>query len=1013
MFCWGDSSTGQLGLGDYDEKLVSSPRPMSAHFQSAVVQVAFADCHTVFLTRDSTVFCCGAIYTGQQGREVPGNHSPEFIEGLADVRSVACGKHHCLAVCGNGRVYSWGAASDQRDLRSVKPRVTDGFLNVQVIQVACGSHHSLALSTGGAVYSWGDNSYGQLGLGKSIASQRAPKPVTALCGVPLDFITAGGDHSFAVSLPGSVYGWGRNTAGQLGLGRIDAKGRFTPCLIPALSSIGVARLRCGEAHTVALTQDGNVYTFGDGCYGQLGHSSTSSERTPRRLELFDGTATQIACGSHHTLVYSATTGQLYAFGSGAKGQLGIGGTSDKLQPSPVDPVWRTPAENGSQEPQDIVIFAGMNSNFVQTSSIEGHHGIKQVMRINETKLQKWMAVTSGSEEWKEAKSEISLIFSSSSCLVASFLKSRQRSLSEQGDNSYNVDLKRARKTFTQLQRKDWIVQQMASALCDKLIPGLQGLSQMSEALEVYLLFPECSLFHEEGNVTKLVSHVAASLARMNLSSMKTLRSWWSVLQASYLNKNIQMFKSVISFSLKSHYDNFIKDALVTLKQIYKANEKAEFTVPVENFYIKEIAVVNLHYELFKWRHSAQLEDVKMEPVIFCHFPFVFDLQTKIQLFLQDSCLQKDYHWQLCAVVAMQNLAMRQVEMPPKPIFSLTVKRSNLRADAFRKLNLATNEDLRKELMVEFVGEPALDLGGVKREFFLLLFDELIQPESGLFCYNDSSTLIWFPPKSTVERKQYFLFGILCGLVMYSFNIVHLPFPLALFKKLLERKPTLEDLKDLEPSLGKSLQYLLDYIDDDFEDNFTIFFSVVWCEQEVDLVDNGKHKPVTNTNKQEFVDAYVDHILNKSVKDPFDEFKRGFIKVCDQDILGFFQPQELMDLMVGNTDYDWDVLEENTTYTGEYHKKHPTIMLFWSVFHEMNLHQRKAFLLFLTGSDRIPMAGMACIKMTILSSPHLTEDHYPEASTCFLQLMLPRYSTKERLQEKLLHAIQLNKGFGRT
>uniref|UniRef100_A0A8C4RMS7 Uncharacterized protein n=1 Tax=Erpetoichthys calabaricus TaxID=27687 RepID=A0A8C4RMS7_ERPCA len=76
MFCWGDSSTGQLGLGDYDEKLVSSPRPMSAHFQSAVLQVAFADRHTVFLTRDSTVFCCGANYTGQQGREVPGNHSP-------------------------------------------------------------------------------------------------------------------------------------------------------------------------------------------------------------------------------------------------------------------------------------------------------------------------------------------------------------------------------------------------------------------------------------------------------------------------------------------------------------------------------------------------------------------------------------------------------------------------------------------------------------------------------------------------------------------------------------------------------------------------------------------------------------------------------------------------------------------------------------------------------------------------------------------------------------------------
>lgn len=69
----------------------------------------------------------------------------------------------------------------------------------------------------GQLFTWGQNSNGQLGLGKGEPSKLFPQPLKSLVGIPLAKITAGGDHSFALSLSGAVFGWGKNKAGQLGL----------------------------------------------------------------------------------------------------------------------------------------------------------------------------------------------------------------------------------------------------------------------------------------------------------------------------------------------------------------------------------------------------------------------------------------------------------------------------------------------------------------------------------------------------------------------------------------------------------------------------------------------------------------------------------------------------------------------------------------------------------------------------------------------------------------------------
>ncbi|GFS24498.1 HECT and RLD domain containing E3 ubiquitin protein ligase 4 [Elysia marginata] len=179
---------------------------------------------------------------------------------------------------------------------------------------------------------------------------------------------------------------------------------------------------------------------------------------------------------------------------------------------------------------------------------------------------------------------------------------------------------------------------------------------------------------------------------------------------------------------------------------------------------------------------------------------------------------------------------------------------------------------------------------------------------------------------------------------------------------------------------------------------------------VELCPGGKDKEVNNENKHEYVDLYVDYLLNKSVYEQFTAFSEGFLAVCGGHVLDCFHPLELQAIVVGNEDYDFEELEKNTTYKGDYCRYHQTINFFWEVFHEMSLVDKKKFLLFLTGSDRIPIYGMKHLKIIIQPSSG-GEDSLPVALTCFSVLNLPRYTTKENMQQKLLVAIQHTVGFG--
>ena len=183
---------------------------------------------------------------------------------------------------------------------------------------------------------------------------------------------------------------------------------------------------------------------------------------------------------------------------------------------------------------------------------------------------------------------------------------------------------------------------------------------------------------------------------------------------------------------------------------------------------------------------------------------------------------------------------------------LNVTRENLVQDTIREIAQYNQSDLKKPLKVKFCGEEAEDAGGVRKEFFMLLLKDLIDPKYGMFKEYEDSRVVWFADVTFETETMYFLIGIICGLAIYNFTIINLPFPLALYKKLLNEKVDLSDLRELSPTLANSMQQILEYEGEDFEETFDLHFDIsrdIFGESKSEpLKQNGENIAVTLENR---------------------------------------------------------------------------------------------------------------------------------------------------------------------
>ncbi|CAG9859046.1 unnamed protein product [Phyllotreta striolata] len=435
-------------------------------------------------------------------------------------------------------------------------------------------------------------------------------------------------------------------------------------------------------------------------------------------------------------------------------------------------------------------------------------------------------------------------------------------------------------------------------------------------------------------------------------------------------------------------------------------------IPFSEFYhepLSEAVEMDRDFANYKSETGIRMNPCKFS---FMHYPFILTPATKTMGLYFDNRIRMYSERRISFLQAVTGL-------PSQPFLKLKVRRDHIIDDALVELEMISMDnpsDLKKQLVVEFEGEQGIDEGGVSKEFFQLVIEEIFNPDYAMFVIQPESQTTWFNPTSFESDAQFKLIGVVLGLAIYNNVILAVNFPMVLYRKLMGRRGSFEDLQDWNPVLYNSLKQLLDYEEPNFEDVFMLTFRISYQDVfgstiSYDLKHDGDKILVTQENKYEFVDMYADFLLNKSVEKQFSAFYRGFQMVVDESPLELlFRPEEIELLICGSKNFDFDELELSTEYDGGYSNETQIIKDFWSVVHALSMEDKRKLLQFTTGSDRVPVGGLSKLKLVVAKNGP-DSDRLPTAHTCFNVLLLPEYSSKEKLKDRLVKAINYSKGFG--
>lgn len=268
----------------------------------------------------------------------------EEMKKLRDTRivSAACGDGFTVAVSEDGRLYSWGVAEygqlgHHEQVLTVEPKMISGYDNVKFVSVACGTHHVLAISDSGSMWSWGNGEAGQLGHGNTHSLPR-PKQIVTLSNVKLIKAAASNEMSYGLTSEGNLYSWGQGQGGELGHG--DMKTYTIPKMISTFGNVKIVAIAAGFSHSVAVSDSGRLYSWGWGSHYKLGHGDTKSRATPTLVEGFDHIRfVSVACGNAHSCALT-DKGRVYSWGWNKQGQLGFNHTEDVPKPKEI-PLFNT------------------------------------------------------------------------------------------------------------------------------------------------------------------------------------------------------------------------------------------------------------------------------------------------------------------------------------------------------------------------------------------------------------------------------------------------------------------------------------------------------------------------------------------------------------------------------------------------------------------------------------------------------------------------------------------------
>ncbi|KAG5154879.1 hypothetical protein AAZX31_05G122700 [Glycine max] len=359
---------------------------------------------------------------------------------------------------------------------------------------------------------------------------------------------------------------------------------------------------------------------------------------------------------------------------------------------------------------------------------------------------------------------------------------------------------------------------------------------------------------------------------------------------------------------------------------------------------------------------------------------------------------------------------------------ISVRRAYILEDSYNQLRMRPTQDLKGRLNVQFQGEEGIDAGGLTREWYQLLSRVIFDKGALLFTTVGNNATFQPNPNSVyqTEHLSYFKFvGRVVGKALFDGQLLDVYFTRSFYKHILGVKVTYHDIEAVDPDYYKNLKWMLE---NDVSDIPDLTFSmdadeekhILYEKNEVtdyELKPGGRNIRVTEETKHEYVDLVAEHLLTNAIRPQINSFLEGFNELVPRELISIFNDKELELLISGLPEIDLDDLKANTEYTG-YTVASNVVQWFWEVVKTFNKEDMARLLQFVTGTSKVPLEGFKALQG--ISGPQRFQihkaygapDRLPSAHTCFNQLDLPEYTSKEQLQERLLLAIhEASEGFG--
>ncbi|MFF2532385.1 hypothetical protein ACFVS2_26085 [Brevibacillus sp. NPDC058079] len=268
---WGFNAVGQIGDGTTGAK----NKPTQVKDLTNVESISYGHGYGLALKSDGTVWAWGANSDGTVGNNSTRDQPyPVPVSGLTDVVAIDAGKGHALATKSDGSLWIWGSTSAGQKLVPFQLTAMNS-----VKEAKAGQGHDIVVKRDGTVWTWGSNGSGQLGNGtnRPPANYMMPAMVPGLSNVTS--VAAGSDHSLALKSDGTVWAWGSNAAGQIGIGtNVNA---LSPVQVKGLSNI--IAIDAKDDFNLAIKSDGTVWGWGENTSGQVGTGNTAPVTTPVQL----------------------------------------------------------------------------------------------------------------------------------------------------------------------------------------------------------------------------------------------------------------------------------------------------------------------------------------------------------------------------------------------------------------------------------------------------------------------------------------------------------------------------------------------------------------------------------------------------------------------------------------------------------------------------------------------------------------------------------------------------------